>query len=135
MKKIDHQARIITMHDQTTIPMDDVAKKIQDLVELGYISGAYLGVSVRDMDPSLSAYGIPTGAYVAETTKGLCAEKAGVKAKDIIIALGDYKVDNLNALTRALGKFNAGDQTTITVWRAGVELKLDITLDERPQNP
>jgi len=116
------------------IPIDDVAGKIQDLMEYGYVTGAYLGVSVRDMDPSVSeAYGLPMGAYVAAVTKGYCAEEAGVLAKDVIIGLGEYEVTSLNALTSALQNFKAGDSTTITVWRAGTELELPITLDEKPQ--
>jgi len=114
------------------IPMDDVIRKINDLKNHGFITGAYLGIMVRDMDPSLSAYGIPIGAYVEEATEGFCAHKAGVQAKDIIIQLGEYKVDSLNALTRALDKFNSGDTTTITVWRSGTQLELKITLDEKP---
>jgi len=114
------------------IPMDDVVKKINDLVNVGYITGAYLGVYVRDMDPSLVNYGIPLGAYVEEATEGYCAKEAGVQSKDIIVALGDYEVDSLNGLTRALDNFNPGDTTTITVWRSGVELELEITLDEKP---
>jgi len=117
------------------IPIDDVVAKIQDLMEYGYVTGAYLGVAVRDMDPSVSeAYGLPMGAYVAETTKGYCAEKAGVLAKDVIIGLGEHKVTSLNDLTAALQNFQAGDTTTITVWRAGAELELSITLDEKPHD-
>ena len=117
------------------IPIDDVAAKIQDLMEYGYVTGAYLGVAVRDMDPSVAdAFGLPMGAYVAEVTKGYCAEKAGVLAKDVIIGLGDHKVGSLNDLTAALQNFKAGDSTTITVWRAGAELELSITLDEKPHN-
>ena len=60
------------------------------------------------------------------------AKAAGVQEKDIIIALGDYPVTSLNGLTRALQNFQGGDVTTITVWRGGVELELEITLDEKP---
>ena len=37
-------------------------------------------------------------------------------------------------LTRALRKLDAGQQTTITVYRSGSELTLDITLDEKPND-
>ncbi len=115
------------------IPMDDVAKKITDLMNFGYITGAYLGVSVQDMDPEmLDAFGFPKGAYVREVVAGVCAARAGVRAKDMIIALGEYQVDGVNSLTRVLQKFKAGDKTTITVWRAGAEITLNITLDEKP---
>ena len=115
------------------IPIDDVAKKIQDLIEYGYITGAYLGVSVRDVDSTVSqAYGLPMGAYVVSVETGNCAYAAGVREKDIIVGLGEYTVNSLNSLSAALQEFKAGDTTTIHVWRSGTVLELEITLDEKP---
>jgi serine protease Do len=116
------------------IPIDDVAGIIGDLQDKGYVSSTYLGVYVSEVDATAQQnYGIPAGASVLEVTPGYCAEKAGIQAKDIIIAVGEYKVDSLSALSRALRRFEPGDTTTLTVRRAGVELKLEITLDEKPQ--
>lgn len=115
------------------IPMDDLTGMIEDLTELGYISGAYLGVVVRDMDASAaSTYGLPMGAYVQEAVDGYCAKEAGIQAKDIIVAVGEYEVGSISDLTRVLRNFEGGETTTITVFRSGSELVLDITLDEKP---
>lgn len=115
------------------IPIDDVAQKIYSLIEFGYIPGAYLGVSVRDMDSSVSqAFGLPMGAYVVTVEKTNCAYAAGVQEKDIIIGLGKYTIGSLNDLSSALQNFKPGDTTTIRVWRSGTELELTITLDDRP---
>lgn len=117
------------------IPIDDVMEIIRDLMDYGYVTGAYLGVTVKDMDSSAAAqYGLPMGAYVTELAAGHCAERAGVQPKDIIVALGDYTVANVTELTRALRHFKAGDTTTITVVRAGQSLSLNIQLDEKPQD-
>ena len=116
------------------IPIDDVASMIDDLINYGYVTGAYLGVMVNDVDAqSANYYGLPLGAYVAEVTPGYAAEAAGLRAKDIIVALGDYKVDSVSDLTRALRNFSAGETTTITIYRGGAEKILPITLDEKPQ--
>lgn len=114
------------------IPMDDVIGIIEDLQNKGYVSSTYLGVMVREVDASAQSYGLPAGAYVEEVTPGYCAEAAGVQAKDIIIAIGEHEVDSMSALSRALRRFEAGAKTTITVYRAGQEVTMDITLDERP---
>ena len=117
------------------IPIDDVAGMIDDLINYGYVTGAYLGVMVSDVDAeSANYYGLPLGAYVQEVTPGYAAEAAGLKAKDIIVALGNYEVGSVSQLTRALRNFSAGETTTITVYRGGAELVLDITLDEKPQD-
>ena len=116
------------------IPIDDVIPLVNDLMNYGYINSAYLGVMVSEMDASTaSIYGLPVGAYVQEVTPGNCAEKAGLKAKDIIIAVGKYEVENISDLTKALRKFKAGDETTITVFRGGQELTMPIILDEKPR--
>ena len=114
------------------IPIDDVIGMLEDLRNFGYVTGAYLGVSVREVDPAAQAYGVPAGAYVDKVVQGNCAAEAGVRAKDIIIELGGHKITSLNDLTRALRQFKAGDTSTITVWRSGQEIVLTITFDEKP---
>ena len=117
------------------IPIDDVTGILSDLMDYGYVTGAYLGVTVQNTDTEATAmFGLPNGAQVKEVVAGVSADRAGVKVNDIIIALGDYEVTNITTLTRALRNFKAGDTTTITVVRSGQQLVLDITLDEKPQN-
>ena len=117
------------------IPIDDVMSMIEDLKEFGYLKNqAYLGVTVLNMDPrTASMYSLPSGSFVQSVVEGGCAQKAGLQAKDIIIAVGDYQVDSNASLTSALRKFKAGDTTTIKVFRAGQEVELTITFDEKPQ--
>lgn len=116
------------------IPMDDVTGILADLKEYGYVNTPYLGVAVRDVENSvIQSYGLPSGAYVDSVVAGVSAARAGVKAKDIIVAVGEHKVTSVTDLTRALRNFKAGDTTTITVYRAGAELQLSITLDEKPR--
>ena len=115
------------------IPIDDVVDILDDLATYGYVTGGYLGVMVSDMDPeAANYYGMPVGAYVQEVTLGYAAQKAGLRAKDIIVELGGYEVRNVNGLTRALRHFKAGDETTIVVYRSGRRVSLTIVLDEKP---
>lgn len=117
------------------IPIDDVMPLVNDLMNYGYINSAYLGVMVSNVDEATASfYGLPVGAYVQEVTPGYCAEAAGLQEKDIIVALGSHKVKNVSELTKALRKFKAGETTTLTVYRGGQELKLSITLDEKPRD-
>ena len=117
------------------IPVDDVIGMVSDLIDYGYVTGAYLGVTVKNTDAeSASMFGLPTGAYVVSVEKGGSADRAGIHVKDIIIDLGGTKVSNITDLTRALRHFKAGDSTTITVVRSGSQVTLDITLDEKPHD-
>ena len=115
------------------IPLDDVMGILDDLQEFGYIKTCYLGVMVREVDPEVSdAYGLPRGVYVEEVTPGVCAHRAGVQAKDIIIELGGYQIRSMNDLSRALRAHEPGQTVTMVVWRAGQQVVMDITLDEKP---
>jgi serine protease Do len=119
------------------IPIADVMSMTEDLITNGYRTNmAYLGVVVMDLDGNTAAmYSLPMGSYVRSVEEGSCAEKAGIQPKDIIIAVGEYSVEGNSTLQSALRKFRAGDSTTVTVYRAGAELELPITFDERPQDP
>ena len=116
------------------IPIDDVAAMFDDLIDYGYVTGAYMGVSVENVDEdAASRYSLPTGAYVVKVEPDSAAQKAGIEVKDIITDVGGHSVSNITDLTRALRSFKAGDATTITVVRGGKQVTLQITLDERPQ--
>lgn len=114
------------------IPVDEVKGILSDLQKFGYVTGAYLGVYVRDVEESVQAYGLPAGAYIEEPMQGYCAEKAGILPGDIVINLGGYDVDSVSALTRTLRRFKAGETVSVTVYRNGKREYLNVTLDEKP---
>ena len=114
------------------IPMDDVTGMIEDLRNFGYVTGAYLGVMVLDVDATAQYYGVPAGAYIESTTPGGAADKGGVQAKDIITEIGGYPVTSVSDLTRVLRKFAAGDQVSVEVYRNGQFKTLTLVLDEKP---
>ena len=119
------------------IPMDDVIDMLLDLKEYGYITGAYLGVTVTNVDQSdVELYGLPLGVLVHEVNGGSCAQIGGIRGQDIITELGGYKIENMNDLTRALRKFKAGDTISVAVYRhmEGGQVILSVTLDEKPHS-
>lgn len=115
------------------IPMDDVRGMIQNLQEYGYIRAAYLGVYVLDVDEYVQMYGLPAGAFIQEPIAGMAAERAGIKARDVIIELGGYDVNSLSDLTSTLRRFKAGEEVSVTLWRDGREVVVTVILDEKPQ--
>jgi hypothetical protein len=57
------------------------------------------------------------------------AARAGLKAGDKIVRLGEYKIGNLEDFDGALRKFNAGDRVDVEVVRDGQSMTLQVTLD------
>ena len=120
------------------IPINDAASIANDLITKGYVTGkAYMGVRLDERYNSMYSqyYGMPLGAYVYSVDAGSCAEAAGLRAGDIITALDDNKVENMNDLKQAIKQYSAGDTAEITLYRANEELKMLITFDEaRPDS-
>ena len=115
------------------IPVNDAVSIAGDLIRQGYVSGkAYMGVSIDQRYNSMYAqyWGMPLGAYVYSVESGSCADKAGVREKDIITAIGDHEITGYTDLTSALHSFSAGDTTELKVYRGGEDITLTITFDE-----
>jgi len=72
-------------------------------------------------------YSFPgSGLRIDAITEGRPAEKAGLKAGDVIIKLGDYNVISLQSYMEALSKFNRGDQTTVEFLRGQENMKAPV---------
>ena len=115
------------------LPINDVKDILSDLIAHGYVTGKpYLGVQVTNVSSEAQRYDVTAGAAVISVAQGSCAEKAGLKANDIIIAIDGTAIDSSSALTAALStNYRAGDTATLTVIRDRQEVRLTVTLDEK----
>jgi len=86
--------------------------------------GAYLG-TIPDMT------GSPGGVRITGVRAGSPAEQAGLKAGDVITAIGTKIVANLYNMTDALRSHQAGDTVIIVVKRDGVEQRVTAVLGKR----
>ena len=66
------------------------------------------------------------GLRIDAIIEGKIAENAGMKAGDIITALGDHKVSDINSYMAALSKFKKGDATKVIILRGKDTKTFDI---------
>ncbi len=89
--------------------------------------GASLGVV-----PEYGSTDAPvTGVRISGTSEGSAAERAGLKAGNVITGFGDMKIDNLEDLSEAIAKHKPGDKVHLTLLRGGKSVETDATLGER----
>ncbi len=114
------------------IPMGDAFSVAEQLIENGYVSGkAYLGVVLQDITSYvMQYYGWPQGVYVYSVTDGSAAQKAGIMAGDIITKIGDTDVTSFSQAKSLIRTFKAGDSSTLTIYRNGQTMTVDVTFDE-----
>ncbi len=122
------------------IPINDAMKIAKDLVEHGYVTGRpNFGITVSDslgFEYTTDEWGrrvmveTTRGAKVEEVGKDSCAEKAGLKAGDIVIKMGGKTITTANELINVKNTYKAGDKVELSVYRNGETLTLTVELDE-----
>jgi hypothetical protein len=66
------------------------------------------------------------GVRVDGVSEGRAAQKAGLKAGDVVTQLGEHKISSVEGYMQALSKFKKGDSTKVTVKRGSEEIVFDI---------
>ena len=113
------------------IPINDILPIVESIIEKGYISKPYIGVSISDVSAEAQLYGIPVGAAVQAVTEGGPAEKAGLQVNDVITAVGGEAITGSADLVDYVGGCQVGDVLSLTVYRMGQEVELKLTVEEQ----
>ena len=118
------------------IPINDVSSMIQDIMTNGYVSNrAYLGATIGSLNASMAQqyrYDITEGAFVYSVEDGGPADQAGLQLGDVITAIDDTEITSLDDLTVARKSYTAGDTCTLTVYRQGETITLQLTWGAAP---
>ncbi|WP_043682339.1 S1C family serine protease [Streptomyces xylophagus] len=113
------------------IPSSMVKTVADQIVKDGKVTDsgrAALGITGRTVvDDSYQAAGVA----VVEVKSGGAADKAGIRAGDIITRLGDTGITTITSLSEALASDKPGQKTTVTYTRNGASKKVDVTLGEQ----
>jgi C-terminal processing protease CtpA/Prc len=97
----------------------------------------YQGMSLRELNEQLGQYfGVTdgNGVLVWEVEKGSAAEKAGVKAGDVISTIGKKKIKSLRDVGRALGIYDDGEKAELDVVRKGTHQTLSLEVQDSEEN-
>jgi S1-C subfamily serine protease len=104
----------------------------------------YIGIRYTPIDKQVAkteSLPVDQGAWVSTTgdssgkpavTPGSPGEAAGIKAGDIIVGIGDTKIDTEHPLNAVLAQSAPGDTVDLKVLRDGQTLTIPVTLGTRP---
>jgi putative serine protease PepD len=110
------------------IPSDTVTSIVAQLIGTGKVteSGrATLGITGYTVATS---HGEPAGVGVTKVTSGGPADKAGLRAGDVITAVDGQQTAGLSALTAVLANLKPGEKVPVTYTRAGASHTTTVTL-------
>ena len=116
------------------IPMNSIRQIVESIIEKGYVSKPYLGVSVSDVSEGYQIYGLPAGAAIQAVAEDSPAEKAGLQIGDIITKAGDTQISSSDELVRLIGSAEIGDSLALTIYRRGQTMTVTVVIGEQIQS-
>ena len=116
------------------IPINHVRGIVESIIENGYVAKPYIGVIVSDVSEETMGYGLPAGAAVKAVSEDSPAEKAGLQVNDIITAVNGKEISGRTGLSEAVSAASVGDTLTLTVYRQGNTISVDVTVGEQIQS-
>jgi serine protease Do len=121
-----------------SIPID-VAVRVKDqIVATGKVQHAKLGVAVQEVNQGFAdSFKLDTveGALVSQVNRGSAADKAGLKAGDIVRKLNGQPIVNSGDLSSMVSLAKPGDKVGMEVWRDGKLVHLTATLGSDKGEP
>lgn len=118
------------------IPVHIAKQIMEQIVQTGGVTRGWLGVSMQDMTQELAeSFGLeqPNGALIASVLKDGPADKAGIKAGDIMIAISGKPLKNSSEMLNVVAALAPGETATVTVIRNKQEKSIPIKVGVRPK--
>jgi S1-C subfamily serine protease len=131
------------------IPADLAARVAQDLINNGRVEYSYIGIQGGDVDlAAIETLELPnnlTGVLVTNVVEGgpaalgglrnaMTSDGVSISEADIITSINGEPLSGISELISYLAKFTApGDVVTLTVYRGGETVTLEVTLQPRPR--
>ena len=115
------------------IPINSIMNIVESIIEKGYISKPYIGISVLDVSAETQQYGIPAGAAIQAVTEEGPAAQAGLQKGDVITAV-DGKALTSTELVSYIGEAAVGQKLVFSIYRQGENLEITVSVGEQIQS-
>lgn len=113
------------------IPINEAKPIIESLMNQGYVSRPYIGISYTFIDSALAKkYNYPVGAYVADVKDGSGAKKAGLIIGDVITDLNGVEIQKQSDISDIMSKCKVGDKIKCTIWRNSKSIQTTIEVGD-----
>ena len=113
------------------IPVNMARNVLDQLIRFGTVKRGLLGVTIRPLTPDIAqalGLGEANGALVMQVVPGSSADRAGVRAGDVITSVNGTTVKSHNELRNAIGMMRVGDKIDIGLLRDGKSVRVAATI-------
>jgi serine protease Do len=121
------------------IPTETIQLVLPDLKEGREIVRGYLGVAIKGLDaePGLArTFGLKEdrGVLVQDVKPGSPGAKAGLKAEDVILSIGDTKIESATQLRTMVAQTKPGKKLDLVVWRDNKQITIPVEIEVQPED-
>ena len=112
-----------------SIPIEMIKDILIQLRDKGSVTRGWIGVSIQELTPELAeSFGLkePLGALISSVAAGDPADKAGIKAGDVIVEFNGKRVTEMHDLPRIVAATPPGKRVPLKIIRDGAERALTI---------
>lgn len=117
------------------IPVNMARHIMNMLIEKGYVVRGYLGVGIQPVSEEMAQYlnlKETYGALISSVEKGLPADKAGIKAEDVVLEMDGKKVKDHTDFRLRIAERMPGDRVNLKILRDEKTINIAVELAERP---
>ncbi len=117
------------------IPVSTARTVIEQLIATGTVTRGWIGVEAQEVTSELAdSFKLPQprGALIANVVRGGPAERGGVKAGDVLLAVDGKPIADRQAMLTVVASLVPEKSIPLRVWRDGKEIELPVVIGKRP---
>jgi serine protease Do len=118
------------------IPIDMAKAVLADLKSKGKVTRGWLGISVQDVSEDMvktMKLKNRNGAVISDVFKGDPADKAGIRAGDVVVEVNGQAIKDTHELLLKIAALRVGEKIAVKAIRDGAEKTFEITVAERTE--
>jgi serine protease DegQ len=118
------------------IPVSTAKKIMEQIIQSGSVVRGWIGVAVQDLTPELLEsfkLGNIQGVLIAEVVRGSPADKAGVRAGDILLSIANKKLTDSTIMLETISALPPNKVTPLKLLRNQSEVTVQVTVGKRPK--
>ncbi len=116
------------------LSIDEVKPLVEQLITQGHVSRPYMGVTIDSQyqvdEETAERYEIPMGIMIYEVAENSPAERAGLRAGDIIYKVNDTLIQSFDDLSELIDSSQVGDTLRVLANREGKKVVCDVVLGD-----